>query len=88
MTGKLILALAVMSMAAFFGTFHQVEANPAIAMGYDSMGICIENCAQCKKMLGPWFEGQLCADTCIKFKGKLIPDCEDLGSISPFLNKL
>ncbi|GBP53500.1 Eclosion hormone [Eumeta japonica] len=64
------------------------SGNPAIATGYDPMGICIENCAQCKKMLGPWFEGQLCADTCIKFKGKLIPDCEDLGSISPFLNKL
>ncbi|VEN56546.1 unnamed protein product [Callosobruchus maculatus] len=56
-----------------------IEANP--------VGICIRNCAQCKKMFGPYFEGQLCADACIKFKGKLIPDCEDITSIAPFLNK-
>ncbi|XP_044729723.1 eclosion hormone [Chrysoperla carnea] len=51
------------------------------------VGICIRNCAQCKKMFGSYFDGQLCADTCVKFKGKTIPDCEDVGSISPFLNK-
>ncbi|KAF7276376.1 hypothetical protein GWI33_010384, partial [Rhynchophorus ferrugineus] len=49
--------------------------------------VCIRNCAQCKKMFGPYFEGQLCADACIKFKGKMIPDCEDLTSIAPFLSK-
>ncbi|KAK9505851.1 hypothetical protein O3M35_009823 [Rhynocoris fuscipes] len=52
------------------------------------IGICIRNCAQCKKMFGVYFEGQLCADTCLKYKGKLIPDCEDITSIGPFLNKL
>ncbi|XP_065170354.1 eclosion hormone isoform X2 [Atheta coriaria] len=56
-----------------------VDANP--------IGVCIRNCAQCKKMFGPYFEGQLCADACVKFKGKIIPDCEDIGSIAPFLNK-
>ncbi|XP_076257214.1 eclosion hormone-like [Rhynchophorus ferrugineus] len=56
-----------------------VEAN--------TIGVCIRNCAQCKKMFGPYFEGQLCADACIKFKGKMIPDCEDLTSIAPFLSK-
>ncbi|XP_018570014.1 eclosion hormone-like [Anoplophora glabripennis] len=55
------------------------EANP--------IGVCIRNCAQCKKMFGPYFEGQLCADACVKFKGKIIPDCEDIASIAPFLNK-
>lgn len=30
-------------------------------------------------MFGNFFEGQLCADSCVKFKGKVIPDCEDLG---------
>ncbi|KAK6626834.1 hypothetical protein RUM44_009311 [Polyplax serrata] len=53
----------------------------------NQFGICIRNCAQCKKMFGAYFEGQLCADACVKFKGKVIPDCEDLDSISPFLNK-
>ncbi|CAK1579554.1 unnamed protein product [Parnassius mnemosyne] len=67
---------------------HHVKSNPVIANGYDPMEICIENCAQCKKMLGAWFEGPLCAKSCIKFKGKLIPECEDFASISPFLNKL
>ncbi|XP_026821131.1 eclosion hormone-like [Rhopalosiphum maidis] len=53
-----------------------------------NVAICIRNCAQCKKMLGDYFEGSLCADTCVKFKGKMIPDCENIESISPFLNKL
>lgn len=47
--------------------------------GYDILGVCLRNCAQCKKMFGSFFEGQLCADSCVKFKGKVIPDCEDLG---------
>ncbi|XP_041968406.1 eclosion hormone isoform X2 [Aricia agestis] len=83
-------------MAAKFAVFvllavallSGVRANPAIAMGYDPLELCIENCAQCKKMLGAWFEGPLCAESCIKYKGKLIPECEDFASISPFLNKL
>ncbi|XP_024086218.1 eclosion hormone [Cimex lectularius] len=54
----------------------------------NQVGVCIRNCAQCKKMFGAYFEGQLCADTCLKFKGKLIPDCEDVSSIGPFLNKI
>lgn len=47
--------------------------------GYDILGVCLKNCAQCKKMFGNFFEGQLCADSCVKFKGKIVPDCEDLG---------
>ncbi|CAG9122563.1 hypothetical protein JYU34_004135 [Plutella xylostella] len=88
MAGKFTTTFVVLAVATIFASLSPVSCNPAIATGYDPMAICIENCAQCKKMLGPWFEGQLCAETCIKFKGKLIPDCEDLGSISPFLNKL
>ncbi|XP_049961506.1 eclosion hormone-like [Schistocerca serialis cubense] len=52
------------------------------------VSVCIRNCAQCKKMYGPYFEGQLCADACLKFNGKMMPDCEDAASIAPFLNKL
>ncbi|KAF2888745.1 hypothetical protein ILUMI_17428 [Ignelater luminosus] len=62
-----------------FSTVLLTEANP--------IGVCIRNCAQCKKMFGPYFEGQLCADACVKFKGKMIPDCEDITSIAPFLSK-
>lgn len=39
----------------------------------DFLGICLRNCAQCKKMYGSYFEGQMCADACVKFKGKIIP---------------
>ncbi|EEZ99372.1 eclosion hormone [Tribolium castaneum] len=63
----------------FASSLLVVDANP--------IGVCIRNCAQCKKMFGPYFEGQLCADACVKFKGKIIPDCEDITSIAPFLNK-
>lgn len=58
------------------------------AAGHDLTGVCIRNCAQCKKMYGPWFEGQLCADSCVRLSGKMIPDCEDVESIYPFINKL
>lgn len=40
---------------------------------FDFLGVCIRNCAQCKKMYGSYFEGQMCADACVKFKGKMIP---------------
>lgn len=56
--------------------------------GIDFLGICINNCAQCKKMYGSFFEGKLCADACIQFRGRIVPDCEDIGSIAPFLNKM
>ncbi|XP_060524482.1 eclosion hormone [Cylas formicarius] len=59
----------------------------ALAANANDVGVCIRNCAQCKKMFGAYFEGQLCADTCVKFKGKIIPDCEDIASIAPFLSK-
>ncbi|CAH3994146.1 unnamed protein product [Pieris brassicae] len=65
-----------------------IEANPAIATGYDPLEVCIENCAQCKKMLGAWFEGHLCAESCLEMKGKRIPECENFASIAPFINRL
>nr|QZU75263.1 eclosion hormone [Antheraea pernyi] len=88
MAGKIFAVFVVFAMVAGLVNFGFVECNPAIAMGYDPLEICIENCAQCKKMLGAWFEGPLCAESCIKYKGKLIPECEDFASISAFLNKL
>ncbi|KPJ17852.1 Eclosion hormone [Papilio machaon] len=64
-----------------------VKAEPA-NFGFDSMNICIENCAQCKSMLGQWFQGPLCAQSCIQQRGQFIPDCEDFASIAPFLTKI
>ncbi|XP_015365040.1 PREDICTED: eclosion hormone-like [Diuraphis noxia] len=59
-----------------------------VSADMSDVGLCIRNCAQCKKMLGAYFEGSLCADACVKFKGKMIPDCENIESVAPFLNKL
>ncbi|XP_055628343.1 eclosion hormone-like [Toxorhynchites rutilus septentrionalis] len=83
----LAICLAVLSIVQII---NETEANPQIDLlgGYDVIGICITNCAQCKKMFGEFFEGHLCAESCIQFKGKMIPDCEDINSIAPFLNKL
>ena len=36
-------------------------------------------------MFGSYFEGQLCADSCVKFKGRVVPDCEDLGKRKSWL---
>ncbi|KAL4085035.1 hypothetical protein QTP88_027873 [Uroleucon formosanum] len=76
---KIALLAAVLVLVAIVGHTAADMADVAI---------CIRNCAQCKKMLGDYFEGSLCADSCVKFKGKMIPDCENIDSIAPFLNKL
>lgn len=120
---------AFQSCESFFQSF--LPQIPDSGGEFDMVNICLRNCAQCKKMYGSYFEGQLCADGCIKFKGKVIPgaskiqhfksgyeiviasqffhiqlpiktcsninvifdyffssaDCEDIGSIAPFLNK-
>ncbi|PNF28222.1 Eclosion hormone, partial [Cryptotermes secundus] len=78
MSGRAAMAMSVVFLAA---AVFPSEATPY------TVGVCIRNCAQCKKMFGPYFEGQLCAEACVKFKGKMIPDCEDITSIAPFLNK-
>jgi len=49
----------------------------------------MRNCAQCQIMFGAYFfMGEKCANFCIKYKGKLIPNCEDEFSIRPFLQKV
>ena len=51
---------------------------------------CLTNCHLCQDMFGSRFEGHLCGQTCIKLRGrvleKLMPDCNDIVSISPFWN--
>ncbi|CAH2059695.1 unnamed protein product, partial [Iphiclides podalirius] len=86
MTGEGLISFAFLVITAI--CLNHAKADPSIARGYDPLEICLENCAQCKKMLGSWFEGPLCAESCVKYRGRLIPDCEDFASIAPFLNKL
>ncbi|KAJ9598253.1 hypothetical protein L9F63_011074, partial [Diploptera punctata] len=81
MEGRKASGIVALALLIVFGTMTSSESTSY------SINVCIRNCAQCKKMFGPYFEGQLCADACVKFKGKMIPDCEDVASISPFLNK-
>ncbi|KAI5637769.1 eclosion hormone domain-containing protein [Phthorimaea operculella] len=87
MASRLVSLFAVFVAVAFL-TLDPVECSPAIATGYDQIQICLDNCVQCRAMLGAWFEGPLCAESCLKLKGKVIPECEDFASIAPFLNKL
>ena len=86
---KIVFCFIVASVLAI-SMVQQAEASPQLDIlgGYDFLGVCINNCGQCKKMYGAYFEGQKCAEACIKFKGKIIPDCEDIDSIAPFLGKI
>lgn len=47
---------------------------------------CLRNCHLCQQMYGTHFQGQLCAHTCVKLRGRLNPDCTDLVSIAPYLD--
>ena len=62
--------------------------NPNVAYPSPNLrrNTCLRNCHVCKSMYGNKFEGHLCAHTCIKLRGKIIPDCRDLVSIAPFLD--
>ncbi|XP_032515895.2 eclosion hormone [Danaus plexippus] len=86
MVGKIAYTLLAIGILQY--CLIPVDTNPAIATSYEPLEICMENCALCRKMLGTWFNGQLCGESCYKYRGKLIPECEDFASISPFLNKL
>ncbi|XP_053951918.1 eclosion hormone [Anastrepha obliqua] len=96
-TTKSTALFAVIAIALHCVLFPAVDGVPSIGhygkrfdtmSGIDFIQICLNNCAQCKKMFGDYFQGQACAESCLKFKGKAIPDCEDIGSIAPFLNAL
>ncbi|CAG9765304.1 unnamed protein product [Ceutorhynchus assimilis] len=52
-----------------------------------SVGVCITNCVQCKQMYGQYFEGKICGDTCIASNGKLIPDCNQPGTLHSYFKR-
>ncbi|XP_055610893.1 eclosion hormone-like [Uranotaenia lowii] len=83
-----INALVVAAVFCIIVSIGDVNCGPAMDIfgGYEMASICMTNCAQCKRMYGTFFDGQVCAESCLEFKGKIIPDCEDLGSIAAFLN--
>lgn len=77
--GKLRIAFAVFLL----WIIRTVTGSPITLLD-----ACIQNCAQCQETLDVYFNGKLCADTCLKFNGKTIPDCESFDSVSPFLVKI
>ena len=46
---------------------------------------CLKNCHICKGFYGDNFQGHLCAQTCVKLNGQIMPNCNELISIAPFL---
>ncbi|XP_050093819.1 eclosion hormone-like [Anopheles aquasalis] len=85
-----MFAAKLLLVASLIAIGTSVTATPQIDIlgGYELFGLCVNNCAQCKKLYGEYFEGQRCAESCIKYRGKTIPDCEDTAYIAPFLNTL
>ncbi|KAL0133344.1 hypothetical protein PUN28_000827 [Cardiocondyla obscurior] len=69
-------------LVIIFATFCFASTTDAVR----NVGVCIRNCEQCRKMFGAYFMGEKCMDSCIKYKGKFIPDCEDDLSIHSFLS--
>ncbi|XP_073972965.1 salivary peroxidase/catechol oxidase-like isoform X2 [Rhodnius prolixus] len=49
------------------------------------LAACILNCAQCKRMLGQFFKGPICAETCLKSLGFVTPDCNKPVSLTAYL---
>eukprot|EP00095_Tigriopus_kingsejongensis_P008912 snap_masked-scaffold279_size225217-processed-gene-0.5 protein:Tk08912 transcript:snap_masked-scaffold279_size225217-processed-gene-0.5-mRNA-1 annotation:"eclosion hormone-like" len=47
---------------------------------------CLRSCHLCQQMYGDHFQGHLCAHTCIKLRGRIIPDCTNFPSIAPYLD--
>ncbi|KAL5287619.1 Eh family protein [Megaselia abdita] len=53
--------------------------------GVDFITVCLSNCLQCKEVFGEIFLGQKCEESCLKFRGRAVPDCENYNSIAPFI---
>ncbi|EEZ99174.1 eclosion hormone-like protein [Tribolium castaneum] len=53
-----------------------------------SIPVCITNCVQCKQMFGPYFQGRACGDACVSTNGRLVPDCNNAGTLGNFLKRL
>ena len=80
-TIKILFLVSLFTLSQFI-TISQ--GSPARARNEQK---CFRNCHLCTQMYGSGkFYGHLCAHTCIKLRGKLIPDCTDLVSIAPYLD--
>lgn len=79
LVGIILLTVVSLVLLSSFG-----EASSSLSR----VKICFKNCGQCKRMLGDYFDGRRCADHCISQKGRFIPDCHDIYSISEFLSRL
>ncbi|KAI5755448.1 hypothetical protein M8J77_016924 [Diaphorina citri] len=54
-------------------------------VGY--FGVCLSNCVQCKEMFGMYFHGRACAESCIKSRGLISPDCNNPNTLRGFLKR-
>ncbi|KAF6213355.1 hypothetical protein GE061_011074 [Apolygus lucorum] len=59
-----------------------------VAAKLDLSSICIANCGQCKRMLGPFFKGPACATMCLRTNGVISPDCNDPLTVKAYLKRL
>uniref|UniRef100_T1JCY6 Eclosion hormone n=1 Tax=Strigamia maritima TaxID=126957 RepID=T1JCY6_STRMM len=65
-----------------------VLASVACISEESSLGVCIRNCGQCKRMYGDFFLGQHCAEECLQTEGRGdLPDCNNPKSLYRFLGK-
>ncbi|XP_022905608.1 eclosion hormone [Onthophagus taurus] len=53
----------------------------------DSVPVCIRNCVQCKQMLGVYFQGRACGDSCVVSNGREVPDCNNPRTLGVFLKR-
>ena len=78
MPSSSIIRLVFFCLTLLYVTSQVTQASPR--------NLCLRNCRICESMYGAKFEAHLCAHTCIKLRGKIIPHCTDLSSIAPFLD--
>ena len=65
-------------LTLFYVTSQITQASPR--------NLCLRQCRICDSMYGDNFKSHLCAYTCVKSRGRLIPDCTKLKSIHHFLD--
>ncbi len=80
----LLFLAAAMSAASMLGP--DARGAEAASTTGTARSACFRACRTCQQMYGRHFEGHLCAHTCVRLRGRAVPDCADLASIAPFLD--
>ncbi|XP_018017891.1 uncharacterized protein LOC108674453 [Hyalella azteca] len=77
--GWFTLTIALIALALIFSLLI-----PGAAAVSKKVSICIKNCQYCKEMYHDHFDGGMCADFCVRGRGRHIVDCGVENSIVPF----